>query len=41
VGRVANGVPQRVDRLKGLGNAVVPQIPELIGRAIMEAEGMT
>jgi DNA (cytosine-5)-methyltransferase 1 len=40
VGRVANGVPKRVDRLKGLGNAVVPQIPELIGRAIMEAEGM-
>ena len=38
VGRVANGVPQRVDRLKGLGNAVVPQIPELIGRAIMERE---
>jgi DNA (cytosine-5)-methyltransferase 1 len=28
----------RIDRLKGLGNAVVPQIPELIGRAIMEAE---
>jgi len=28
----------RVDRLKGLGNAVVPQIPELIGRAIMECE---
>ena len=37
VGRVANGVPARVDRLHGLGNAVVPQIPELIGRAIMEA----
>ena len=36
VGRVANGVPSRVDRLKGLGNAVVPQIPELIGRAIGE-----
>jgi len=35
VGRVANGVPSRVDRLKGLGNAVVPQIPELIGRAIL------
>ena len=38
VGRVAHGVPQRVDRLKGLGNAVVPQIPEIIGRAIMEIE---
>ena len=38
VGRVANGVPSRVDRLKSLGNAVVPQIPELIGRAILSAE---
>jgi hypothetical protein len=27
-----------VDRLKGLGNAVVPQIPEIIGRAILKAE---
>lgn len=36
VGRVANGVPRRMDRLKQLGNAVVPQIPELIGRAIMK-----
>jgi len=35
VGRMAHGVPGRVDRLKGLGNAVVPQIPELIGHAIL------
>jgi DNA (cytosine-5)-methyltransferase 1 len=39
VGRVAHGIPRRVDRLKGLGNAVVPQIVELIGRRIMEIEG--
>jgi len=37
VGRVAHGVPNRVDRLKALGNSVVPQIPELIGHAIMRA----
>ena len=36
VGRVANGVPNRTHRLKCLGNAVVPPIPELIGRAIYE-----
>lgn len=38
VGRVANGVPGRVDRLKQLGNSVVPQIPQMIGEAIMEYE---
>ena len=34
VGRVANGIPKRVDRLKGLGNAIVPQIAQQIGEAI-------
>ncbi|SDP84366.1 DNA cytosine methyltransferase [Desulforhopalus singaporensis] len=38
VGRVADGVSCRVDRLKALGNAVIPQIPEIIGRAIMQIE---
>ena len=38
VGRVANGIPNRVDRLRGLGNAIVPQIAYQIGKAIMEAE---
>jgi DNA (cytosine-5)-methyltransferase 1 len=39
VGRVADGVPDRAHRLAGCGNAVVPQIPELIGNAILEAMG--
>lgn len=37
VGRVVNGLSGRVDRLKGLGNAVVPQIPEIIGDAILQS----
>jgi DNA (cytosine-5)-methyltransferase 1 len=36
VGRVANGVSKRVDRLKGLGNAIVPQIAMQIGLCIKQ-----
>ena len=36
-----DGVSHRMDRLRALGNAVVPQIPEIIGRAIMEIENAT
>jgi DNA (cytosine-5)-methyltransferase 1 len=36
VGRVAHGIPARVDRLRGLGNAVVPQIPELYAHRIKQ-----
>ena len=39
VGRVANGVSGRVHRLKALGNSIVPQIAEEIGKAIIEAYG--
>jgi DNA (cytosine-5)-methyltransferase 1 len=34
---VVDGVPRRVDRLRGLGNSVVPQVVEHVGRMIVSA----
>jgi len=38
MGRVATRISSRVDRLRCLGNSLVPQIPEIIGNFIMEVE---
>lgn len=35
---LAHGIPARMDRVKALGNAFVPQIAEEIGRAIISAD---
>ena len=37
VGRVAHGISDRVDRIKSLGNAVVPQLTYIIGMSIIRA----
>ena len=38
VGRVAHGISRRVDRLKCLGNSIVPQVAEIIGRRVLQIE---
>lgn len=36
--RVADGLPDRVDRIEALGNSVVPQVSEAVGRLIVDAQ---
>ena len=38
LGRVAYGIPNRVDRIKSIGNAVVPQLAQAIAKTIKQKE---
>lgn len=40
LGRGVHGIPDRVDRVHSVGNALNPEIPEIIGRAIMTAANL-
>jgi hypothetical protein len=35
---MADGIPARMDRLRGLGNAVMPHVAEWIGSRILQVE---
>ena len=37
---VADGIPDWSHRIGALGNSVIPDIPEIIGKAILQAEGL-
>jgi DNA (cytosine-5)-methyltransferase 1 len=41
MGRLADGVPDRVDRIRGLGNAVVPQVAEFVAECVREHAART
>lgn len=38
VGRVVHGIPPEMDRIRALGDTVVPQIPEIIGGVIIKVD---
>lgn len=39
--RGADGIPNGMERNRAIGNSIYPEVPRIIGRAIMQAEGMS